>query len=48
MDGRGRAAVTDDVGAPARMRGEEAVIHDEVDRGAGDDGLTMPLLRYQD
>jgi hypothetical protein len=35
---RGRAAVADDVRADASMRGEHAVIHDEVDRGAGDDG----------
>jgi hypothetical protein len=31
MDVRGRAAGTDDVRAPVSMRGEKAVIHDEVD-----------------
>jgi hypothetical protein len=37
MDVRGRAPVADDVGAPAGMRGENAVIQDQVDRGSGDD-----------
>jgi hypothetical protein len=41
MDVRGGAAVTDDVGAPARRGGEHAVIHDEVERGAGDDGREL-------
>ena len=41
MEVRGRAAVADDVRARARMRGENAVIHDEVDRGAGDDGREL-------
>ena len=34
---RGRAAVVDDVRAPASMRGENAVIQNQVDRGRGDD-----------
>ena len=33
MDVRGRAAVTDDVRAPASMWGENAVIQNQVDRG---------------
>src|SRR3990172_2068321 len=41
MEVRGRAAVADDVRARARMRGENAVIHDEVDRGAGGDGREL-------
>jgi hypothetical protein len=35
LGGRGRAAVADDVRAPARMRGENAVIQNQVDRGEG-------------
>ena len=38
MDVRGRAAVVDDVRAPASTRGENAVIQNQVDRGARDDG----------
>ncbi len=36
---RGRAAVADDVRARGRMRGEHAVIHDELDRGAAFDPI---------
>ena len=41
MDVRGRAAVADAVRAPARMRGENAVIQNQVDRGARDDGREL-------
>src|SRR3972149_4198512 len=41
MEVRGRAAVADDVRARARLRGGDGVIHDEVDRGAGDDGREL-------
>jgi hypothetical protein len=41
MDGRARAAVADDVRAPPSMRGEEAVIQNQVDRGSRDDGREL-------
>jgi hypothetical protein len=41
MDVRGRAAVADAVRAPASMRGENAVIQNQVDRGARDDGREL-------
>ena len=37
----GPAAVADGLGAPARMWGEDAVIQDQVDHGAGDDGREL-------
>lgn len=41
MDVRDRAAVADAVRAPASMRGENAVIQNQVDRGARDDGREL-------
>jgi hypothetical protein len=41
MDVRGRAAVADDVRAPPRMWGENAVIQDQVDRRPRDDGREL-------
>jgi hypothetical protein len=37
----GRAVVADDLRAPARMWGEDAVIQDQVDHGAGNDGREL-------
>jgi hypothetical protein len=41
MNVRGRAAVADAVRASASMRGENAVIQNQVDRGARDDGREL-------
>jgi len=42
----GGAAVADDLGAPARARGEDAVVEKQVHRGTGDEG--RQLLGGQD
>jgi hypothetical protein len=38
---RGRATVADDLRAPARTRGEDAVIQEQVHRGPGNDGRQL-------
>jgi hypothetical protein len=38
---RGRAAVVDDLRAPARRRGEDAVIQEQVHRGPGNEGCQL-------
>jgi hypothetical protein len=38
---RGRAGVADDLRAPARPRGEDAVIQEQLDRGARDEGRQL-------
>jgi hypothetical protein len=38
---RGRAAVADDLRAPARTRGEDAVIQEQVHRGPGNEGCQL-------